>query len=89
MLAFTFVLAACSGEEPEPIDLTETVTTADQEPSDPADPNAGERQRMQDLADQQCRDDPELERGVVRLVDPRTDEILAEVVVECDEVTDR
>jgi hypothetical protein len=82
-------VAGCSGEEPQPIDLTETVTTLDPGSVEPGDPNATERQRMQELAEQQCRDDPDLERGVVRLVDPRTDETLAEVVADCAEINDR
>ncbi|NNF55883.1 MAG: hypothetical protein HKN03_15765 [Acidimicrobiales bacterium] len=76
---------SCTGEEPIPIDLNETVP-ATTLPPDPDDPNAAERQRMEDLAAQQCLDDDELSEGVTRLVDPETNEAVAEVTVECSAV---
>lgn len=76
-------LCACTDEVPEPIDLDGTTSTTE---IDLADPNAGERERMQELARQQCLDDPDRVEGVVRLVDPETDQAVAEVVVRCDEV---
>ena len=75
-------LPGCTGEEPIPVDLTETIPATTLAP-DPDDPNAAERGRMQDLAAQQCLDDPELSEGVTRLVDPETNEAVAEVTVDC------
>ncbi len=91
ILAVVFLgmaLAGCTGEEPVPIDLNETVAPPTEPddatvPVDPNDPNAGERQRMDDLATEQCLDDPSLSEGVVRLVDPETGEAAAEVVIDC------
>ncbi|MDH3679442.1 MAG: hypothetical protein OEV40_05760 [Acidimicrobiia bacterium] len=74
------VLAACAGEDATPI--VPGATTAPTTPHllEPTD-------QMRELAEQQCRDDPELDRGEVNAVDPANDEqILATVIVDCDDV---
>lgn len=81
-LAFIAILiAGCTGEEAVPIeDFTETSITTPHliEPSE----------QMRELAEQQCRDDPGLAEGVVNAVDPANpDQLLASVVVDCDDVT--
>ncbi len=85
VVGVTAMLLGCTGEEPIPVDLTETVPATTLAP-DPDDPNAAERQRMEDLAAQQCLDDPELDEGVTRLVDPETNEAVAEVTIDCTTV---
>lgn len=68
----------CTGEDATPIPRGTGVTTPHRlEPTE----------QMQDLAEQQCLDDPSLAEGVVNAVDPAdTDQILASVTVDCDEV---
>jgi len=79
------ILMACTGEEPVEIDLNETVPPTTEAPEDD-DPNAAERQRLQELAEQQCLDDPSKEAGTVRIVDPATNEVVSELTVQCSEV---
>lgn len=50
------------------------------------DPNAEARQQVIDAAEQQCLDDPDLDEGVVRIVDAETDEVVNEYRVDCDDV---
>ncbi len=76
------LMLGCTGEEPIPVNLDETVPATTLAP-DPDDLNAAERERMEDLATQQCLDDPQLMEGVTRLVDPETNEAVAEVTVDC------
>ncbi len=42
--------------------------------------------QMRDAAEQQCVDDPTLVEGYVRAVSPDTEEVLAEISVDCTEV---
>lgn len=79
-----FSAASCTGEEPVPIDLNATVPPTSA--PDENDPNAAQRQEIQQLAEQQCLDDPELEEGTVRIVDPVTNEVVSELIVQCSEV---
>ncbi len=53
---------------------------------DAEDPNAEERDRVRQLAEQQCLDDPAKTEGVIRIVDPQTDQVVSEFVVDCAEV---
>ena len=84
-LAVGVVLAtACSGEEAIPIDPANppvtvpdlTDVTHQLEPTD----------EMRAVAEQQCRDDPDLVEGYVRAVDPSTGDVLAEISVDCADV---
>ena len=43
-------------------------------------------EQMRDAAEQQCLDDPDLAEGYVRAVSPDTDEVMAELSVDCTEV---
>lgn len=53
----------------------------------PPTPHAiGESPQARAYAEEQCRDDPEAERGVVRIVDPSTQRVVGEVIVDCAEV---
>jgi hypothetical protein len=51
-----------------------------------ADRNAESRQMARQYAEQQCLDDPDATEGIIRIVDPTTDQVVASVVVDCDEV---
>ncbi len=84
-IAIALISLSCTGEEPVEIDLRETVPpTSAVEESD--DPNAAEKARLQELAEQQCLDDPSLSEGTVRIVDPSTGEVVSELVLPCEEV---
>ena len=53
----------------------------------PPTPHAiGESPQARAYAEEQCRNDPAAERGVVRIVDPSTQRVVGEVIVDCDEV---
>lgn len=72
-----FGLAACSGESEGPADPAGAGRLPDVthflEPTD----------QMREAAEQQCLDDEELDEGYVKAVSPDTDEILAELSVDC------
>ncbi len=77
--AAIFSLAACGsdGTDPaqgDPGDLTNVTHML--EPTD----------QMREAAEQQCLDDPDLAEGYVRAVSPDTDEILAEISVDCADI---
>lgn len=80
------VLSACSEEEATPVDLTPGATTTTTLPPGATPHAIGDNPQARFHAEQQCRDDPEQGEGVVRIVDPATDAVLGEVVVDCDEV---
>lgn len=94
----TLGVAACSSEEAEPVDLYATVTTATTEAGgnphgmiDPVGPegddvNAETRQMVVDHATAQCLEDPDLAEGIVRMVDPETNEVANELRLNCAEV---
>ncbi len=103
VVAFVLAASACTdGEEPVPIDFSdsdspvggedaedgtpEATTEDDTTTATTEDPNAEVRQQVIDAAEQQCLDDPTLTEGVVRLVDPETDEVVNEYVADCAEV---
>lgn len=79
VVAFALVSVSCSDEGADPAE-------------EPTPPTSGAHvieadAEMQQLAEQQCLDDPELEQGEVRAVDPDDPEqILAQVVVDCADV---
>lgn len=81
-------LSGCTGEDAVPIDPANPPTTPLPEASDipdvshPLEPT----EQMQELARQQCLDDPELAEGYVSAVDPSTNEILVDVAVDCETV---
>ncbi|MFW2381509.1 MAG: hypothetical protein ACN4GZ_07105 [Acidimicrobiales bacterium] len=77
------LLVGCAGEEPQEIDLTETIPPTT---SNPDDPNAAQRAEMRRLAEQQCIDDPSKDVGTVRIIDPETNEQVSELIVQCSEV---
>ena len=73
----------CSGEEAVPIDPANPPTTIDlTDVTHRLEPT----EQMQDLAEQQCLDDPDLDEGFVQAVDPDTDQIMSQVTVDCAEV---
>ena len=80
MLGGVLFVSACSGgsdgagDEP-PSDLLPDVTHF-LEPTD----------QMRDAAAQQCLDDPDLAEGYVRAVSSDTDEVLAEISVDCADI---
>ena len=81
------LLAACTGEEAVPIDPANppTVPTTTVDLTDVTH-SLQPTDEMREMAEDQCRDDPTLSEGYVRAVDPNTDEVLAEITVDCDEV---
>ncbi len=74
-LAAIAFLAACSGG---------SSTDGDSGPAHSLEPT----DQMRDLAVQQCLDDPSKDQGVVKAVDPDSDDedVFAEVVIDCDSV---
>ncbi len=83
------VLIGCSGEDATPIDLDQTTTltsTSSLATLTPEQENAESRSLAEKLATQQCLDDPEAEQGLIRIVDPETDLIVAEIAVDCADV---
>jgi len=81
-LALAVVLALAAGCSEDATPLDQTTTTAQLTPHllPPTD-------QMEELARQQCRDDPDLAVGEVNAVDPeRPDQKLATVEVDCAEV---
>ncbi len=78
-------VVACSEQDTVPLDLDGTIPLVDP----PAHSDAGNeeaREQGQQLAEQQCLDDPQLAEGVVKIVQPETDFVVAEIVVDCSEV---
>jgi hypothetical protein len=78
----------CGSEDAIPIDPANPPTPSDgaeletPDVSHPIEPT----EQMQDIARQQCLDDPEREQGYVRAVDPESGEVFAEFTVDCAEV---
>ncbi|MGI9615387.1 MAG: hypothetical protein ACR2QO_20920 [Acidimicrobiales bacterium] len=78
--ALPAVAGACTGEDATPIS-----------PGDPAGVTTPHQlevtDEMRELAEQQCLDDPTLDVGEIKAVDPANEEqVLATVTVECDTV---
>ncbi|MEZ5340048.1 MAG: hypothetical protein R2706_00970 [Acidimicrobiales bacterium] len=90
LLAFGLLLTACTGEDSTPIDLQNSGSVAStpevSEVPIVDDPNAEVREQAKQLAAQQCLDDPTLEQGVIRIIDPDTDEMAGEVIADCEVV---
>ena len=89
-LAMTALLASCTNDAATPIDLSSTSappTSGVPLPDD--DPNADSRQMAIDFAEQQCVDDPAKDEGIIRIVDPETEEVVGEVIADCAEVRSR
>ena len=83
-LALALGAIGCSGEEAIPID-----------PANPPVPSVDltdvthriePTEEMRQAAAQQCLDDPALAEGYVRAVDPDTEDVVAELSVDCEEV---
>ena len=89
LLSVVLVLVGtgCTGEVATPIDLNSTTTSLDVAglavSSDAT--NAASNQMVLDLARQQCFDDLEAAEGIIRIGDPRTDQVVNEVVIDCTE----
>lgn len=87
VVVLVIALAGCSEDEARPIDLGTPDSAPTTSPDGPATPHAiGENPQARAYAEQQCRDDPDQDQGVIRIVDPATDEVLGEVAVDCDEL---
>lgn len=78
------VLAGCSGEAAVPIDPSNP-PVVEVEPPDVTHLIQPTPQ-MEELARQQCIDDPSLDEGYVEAVDPDSGRVLSEVGVDCAEV---
>ncbi len=81
------LLAGCAGEEAVPIDPANPplVDGGDGSVPDVTHP-VNPTEQMEQLARQQCLDDPNLAEGYVQAVDPATDEVITEFSVSCSEV---
>ena len=77
--------AACTDQNTVPLDLDGTVPPVDP-PAHADTGNEEARAEGQRLAEQQCFDDPTLEKGIVQIVQPETDFVVAEIVVDCSEL---
>ena len=96
LLSLSVAGVGCSEEDATPLDLgtggsSATTATAGgagpEAASDVPTPHAvGENPQARAHAEQQCLDDIELAQGVIRIVDPATDTVVGEVIVECTEV---
>ncbi len=89
LLLASALLMACTGEASTPIDLRATTTSAPPVTGVPLlddDPNAEAREQIRQLAEQQCLDDPTKTEGVVRIVEPETEQVVGELIVDCAEV---
>lgn len=84
LIGLSVLAAGCSGEEAVPIDPANPPTTAVDltDVTHQIEPT----EQMREAAEQQCLDDASLVQGYVRAVDPETEEILAELSVDCAEV---
>ena len=78
-------VASCGQQDTVPLDLEGTVPLVDP-PVHSDTGNEEARAQGQQLAEQQCLDDPTLEEGVVQIAKPDTGVVVAEIVVECSEV---
>jgi hypothetical protein len=94
-LAVAGLASGCSDDGATPVDLgtgapSTTTTTAGQSPDQrPATPHAiGENPQARAYAEDQCRQHPEQAQGVIRIVDPSSNTVVGEVVVDCGEVRD-
>jgi hypothetical protein len=98
LVVLALSVVACGQEQADPIDLgagragtaEPDAGSAEDDPepgSMPPTPHAvGENPQARAHAEQQCVDHPEQEQGVIRIVDPSTNAVVGEVVVDCDEV---
>lgn len=79
---------ACSSEDATPVDLdpADQPATSVSPATSSDDQNDAAREQAREYATQQCLDDPEATEGVIRIVDPDTDEVAATVTVDCAEV---
>ncbi len=83
---------ACTGEDATPIVPGQPIDTSDVDdtidPTGVTTPHQLEpSEQMEELAEQQCLDDPTLSVGEIRAVDPvDPDQVLATVTVDCDTV---
>lgn len=91
------VIVGCSSEDAAPVDLDETSvsspiaesggsdTPGDVPPSD--DPtNAASSALARRYAEQQCFDDPDAEEGVIEIVHPESNSVVARIVADCADV---
>jgi hypothetical protein len=82
--ALALLGAACAEEESTPIDLGRGGASPSERPAVPHAINETPEARA--FAEQQCRDDPGLDEGVIRIVDPVSEQVVGEIVVECEAV---
>lgn len=87
------LLPACSGEDATPVDLDDLSPSssvpeeAGEAPDSAGDEtNAASRELARRYAEQQCFDDLDAEVGVIEIVHPDTDQVVARIEVDCEEV---
>lgn len=87
LAAVSLLGAACTAEDATPIDPANPPDFED-DPGDLTDVThvLEPTPQMQELAEQQCLDDPELAEGLVQAVDPDTDAVVSEIRVDCADV---
>lgn len=77
LAALALGLSACGNDGAEPAQSDDlTNVTHSLEPTD----------QMRQAAEQQCKDDPDLDVGYVKAVAPESGNVLAELEVDCDDV---
>ena len=78
--------AGCTEEDAVPIDPANPPTTAAEldltDVTHTLEPTA----QMEQLARQQCLDDPDADQGYVEAVDPETGDVMSTITLDCDEV---
>lgn len=86
--AMALIFTSCTKEAATPIDLDAPTTSITAPDLSGDDPNAAARRQIEDLARQQCLDDPTAEMGVIVLADPDTGEEVNRFELPCDELVD-
>jgi hypothetical protein len=85
-VAAVLALGACGEEPATPIDLRQGRPAATTTPGPVTPHPIGENPQARAHAERQCREDADLDQGVISIVDPRSDKVVGVVVVDCDEL---
>ena len=80
------VAAGCTEEDAVPIDPANPPTTAAELDLSDVTHSLEPTPQMEQLARQQCLDDPDAEQGYIEAVDPETGDVMSAITVDCDEV---
>lgn len=78
--------AGCTEEDAVPIDPANPPTTAAELDLTDITHTLEPTPQMEQLARQQCLDDPDADQGYIEAVDPETGDVMSAITVDCDEV---